>query len=216
MPQDGQPRRVSLVLPIILITVGALFLLHNWRPAFDPGPILWTYWPLILIFVGVGKIWDSSYRSRNPNAAPTVSIGASVGAVAFVAVLVLLFCHGRSFSRRHGFDTGSHHDVQTVDLQGAKSAHARLEIGAGQLTINGGASHVLDADFRYSYSYEAPRVAYHTDGGVGQLNISQESHSVHFGRSEHDWNLHFSKDIPLALKADLDPCHPNLHSPSAP
>jgi len=83
MPQDGQPRRVSLVLPIILITVGALFLLHNWRPAFDPGPILWTYWPLILIFVGVGKIWDSSYRSRNPNAAPTVSMGASVGAGRF-------------------------------------------------------------------------------------------------------------------------------------
>jgi len=77
MPQDGQPRRVSLVVPIILITVGALFLLHNWRPAFDPGPILWTYWPLILIFVGIGKIWDSSYRSRNPNAVPAVSIGSS-------------------------------------------------------------------------------------------------------------------------------------------
>ena len=211
MPQDGQPRRVSLVLPIILITVGALFLLHNWRPAFDPGPILWTYWPLILIFVGVGKIWDSSYRSRNPNAAPTVSIGASVGAVAFVAVLVLLFWHGRSFSRRHSFDTGSRHDVQTVDLQGAKSAHARLEIGAGQLTINGGATHMLDADFRYSYSSDAPRVDYHVDGGVGQLNISQESHSVHFGRSENDWNLHFSKDTPLELKVDMGAGQGDLH-----
>ncbi len=211
MPQDGQPRRVSLVFPIILITVGALFLLHNWRPAFDPGPILWTYWPLILIFVGVGKIWDSSYRRGNPNAPPGVSVGASVGAVAFVAVLVLLLWHGRSFSHRHGFDTGSHHDAQTVDLQGAKSAHARIEIGAGQLTINGGASHVLDADFRYSYSYEAPRVDYHVDGGVGQLNISQESHSVHFGRSENDWNLHFSKDIPLELKVDMGAGQGDLH-----
>src|SRR5258708_25465248 len=109
MPQDGHPRRVSLVVPIILITVGALFLLHNWRPAFDPGPILWTYWPLILIFVGIGKIWDSSYRSRNPNAAPAVSIGGSVGAVAFVSGLLLLFLQRRSFSHRPPFRYGSPH-----------------------------------------------------------------------------------------------------------
>src|SRR2546430_9846687 len=59
-----------------------------------------------------------------------------------------------------------------------------LEMGAGQLIINGGASHILDADFTYSDSYDQPRVEYRVDGGVGQLTISQESHSVHFGRSE--------------------------------
>src|SRR5437879_10347379 len=120
MAQGGNPKRVSLVFPIILITIGALFLFRNWRPGFDPVPILWTYWPLILIFVGIGKIWDSSYRSRNPHAAPAVSIGGSVGAVAFVAVLVLLFWHGRSFSHPTGFATGPHHAVRTLDVQRAK------------------------------------------------------------------------------------------------
>src|SRR5256885_10812588 len=127
MAQDGNPRRVSLVFPIILITVGALFLLHNWRPAFDPWPILATYWPLILIFVGVGKIWDSTYRSRNPDAPQGISIGATVGAIAFVIVLVALLVHGRSLSHRRGFYSESQHTVQTVDLQGAKTAHARSE-----------------------------------------------------------------------------------------
>jgi len=153
MAQDGNPRRVSLVFPIILITVGALFLLHNWRPAFDPWPILTTYWPLILIFVGVGKIWDSTYRSCNPNAPQGISIGATIGALAFVIVLVALLVHGRSFTRRHGLYSGTQHNAQTVDLQGAKSARARLEMGAGQLTINGGANHVLDADFTYDSSF---------------------------------------------------------------
>ncbi|HEV1994704.1 MAG TPA: toast rack family protein [Candidatus Acidoferrum sp.] len=211
MAQDGNPRRVSLVFPIILIAVGALFLFHNWRPAFDPWPILATYWPLILIFIGIGKIWDTTYRSRNPNAPQGISIGATIGTLAFVIVLVVLLWHGRSYSRSHGYYSGSQHNTQTVDLQGAKSAHAKLELGAGQLTINGGANHMLDADFTYDGSFDAPRVDYSVSGGVGQLNISQESHSAHFGRSQNDWNLHFSKDIPLELKVDMGAGQGNLH-----
>src|SRR2546425_11121120 len=91
MAQDGNPRRVSLVFPIILITVGALFLLHNWRPAFDPWPILTTYWPLILIFVGVGKICDSMFRSCIPIALQGIFIGATIGALSIVIVLFVLF-----------------------------------------------------------------------------------------------------------------------------
>ena len=211
MPQDGQSRRVSLVVPIILITVGALFLFHNYRPAFDPWPILATYWPLILIFIGLGKIWDSTYRSRNPNASPGVSIGATVGTLAFVIVLVLLLWHGHSFSRRHGFYPGSQHQSQTVDLQGAKSAHARLEMSTGQLTINGGASHMLDADFAFGDGFDAPKVDYNVSGGVGQLEIMQPSRTVHFGRSQNDWRLRFSKDLPLELKLDMGAGQGDLH-----
>jgi len=70
---------------------------------------------------------------------------------------------------------------------------------------------MLDADFRYSYSSDAPRVDYHVDGGVGQLNISQESHSVHFGRSENDWNLHFSKGHSARVKVDMGAGQGDLH-----
>jgi hypothetical protein len=210
MAQDCNPRGVSLVFPIVLITVGVLFLVHNWRPAFDPIPVIWTYWPLILIFIGAGKIWDNVKRSRNPNAPQKVSIGASVGALAFVAVLAVLLLYGRSFSR-HGFYSGTRHTTKIVEPQRAKSAHAKLEMGAGQLTINSGTSDLLDADFTYSGSYEDPRVDYTVADGVGQLNISQDSHSLHFGHSENDWILHFSKDIPLELKVDMGAGQGNLH-----
>ncbi len=211
MPQDARPRRVSLVFPIILITVGALFLLHNWRPAFDPVPILWTYWPLILIFIGIGKIWDSAQRSRNPNAPPAVSIGATIGTLAFVVVVVVLVWHGHTFSRRHAFDSAPRHSTKVVEPQRAKSAHAKVDMGAGQLTINGGAKDFLDADFTYSDSFEEPRVDYNVADGVGQLNISQESHGPHFGRTENDWKLQFSKDIPLELKVDMGAGQGDLH-----
>ena len=211
MAQDNQPPRVSLVFPIILITVGALFLVHNWRPAFDPIPIIWTYWPLILIFIGAGKIWDNVQRSRNPNAPQRVSIGASLGALAFVVVLAALLWHGRSFSHGHTFYSGTRHTSKIVEPQLAKSARARLEMGAGQLTINSGTSDLLDADFTYSGSYEEPRVDYSVADGVGQLNVSQDSHSPHFGRSQNDWILHFSKDIPLDLKVEMGAGQGNLH-----
>ena len=204
---DGRSqRRTSLVLPIVLITVGAMFLYANWRPAFDPWPILRTYWPLILVFVGLGKMWDATRAKQNPDGTARsggVSLGATFGALAFVLVLVILFWHGRAFTRdRRSSDDWQQHS-QTVDRQGAKSVNISLETSAGEFTISGGASHLLDADFKYSDSYGTPRVAYNVDGGVGHLNISQDDSTVHFGKSHNEWNLRLSNDVPLELKVEM-------------
>jgi len=70
MAEGQSPRRTSLVLPIVLITIGGMFLYANWRPAFDPWPILRTYWPLILVFVGLGKMWDDLAFLWEPPSGP--------------------------------------------------------------------------------------------------------------------------------------------------
>ena len=204
---DGRSqRRTSLVLPIVLITVGAMFLYANWRPAFDPWPILRTYWPLILVFVGLGKMWDATRAKQNPDGTARsggVSLGATFGALAFVLVLVILFWHGRAFTRdRRSSDDWQQHS-QTVDRQGAKSVNVSLETSAGEFTIGGGASHLLDADFKYSDSYGTPRVAYNVDAGIGHLNISQDDSSVHFGKSHNEWNLRLGNEVPLELKVEM-------------
>ncbi len=202
MAGDGNPRRVSLVGPIILITIGILFLVHSWRPAFDPWSALRDYWPLILIFVGIGMIYDNFQRRRNPNA-PGILVGSTVGIVAFVLVLAVLMWHGRSYSRKHVFSSSTEHSSQTVDLQGAKSVRAKVEIGAGELRVDGGSTHALEGDFTYADSFEQPHVDYHVTDGVGQITISQESHAVHFGNSRNEWTLHFSKDLPLELNVEM-------------
>jgi uncharacterized protein DUF2154/cell wall-active antibiotic response 4TMS protein YvqF len=210
MPEDSNSRRVSVVLPVILITVGVLFLVHNWRPAFDPWSVLLDYWPLILIFVGIGKIYDNFQRSRNSNAPGGVSVGSTIGILAFVLVLALLLWHGRGLSRRHGLESGSRHTSQTVDLQGAKTARAKLEMGAGQLNVRGVSTHALEADFDFTGSFDEPRVDYHVTDGVGQIDISQDSHPVHFGNSRNEWTLRFSKDLPLELRVEMGAGQGNL------
>src|SRR6266403_2144917 len=205
---DGRSqRRTSLVLPVVLVALGAMFLYANWRPAFDPWPILRTYWPLILVFVGLGKMWDATRARQNPDGtarAGGLSLGATFGALAFVLVLVVLFWHGRAFTRdRHFSDDWQHHS-RTVDRQGAKSVNVSLETSAGELNISGGSSHLLEADFKYSDSYETPRVDYNVDGGVGHLNISQDSGgSAHLGGSHNEWNLRFSNDVLLELNVQM-------------
>ena len=213
---DGQyPRRTSLVLPILLITLGAMFLYANWRPAFDPWPILRTYWPLILICIGLGKMWDSTRVHQNPDGTTRTggsSLGGTIGALAFVLVIVVLFWHGRAFSRDRRYSNNlQQHESRTVERQGAKSVNVSLESSSGEFIIGGGSSHLLDADFNYSDSYETPRVDYTVTDSVGRLRISQDDGNTHFGRSHNQWNLRFSNDVPLELKVEMGAGRGQLH-----
>src|SRR5215469_11119643 len=127
-------RRSSVVFPVVLITLGALFLYRSWRPEFSPWPLLWTYWPLILVAIGLAKIWDYSRQRQiasDPNAPggarPAISAGATVAAVAFVLVIVVVLWHGgrRIGARNGGF---SKHEDHVVDLQGAKKVKASIQL----------------------------------------------------------------------------------------
>jgi len=211
MPQDGSPRRVSLVFPLILITIGALFLIQSWRPAFDPWSVLRDWWPALLIFVGLGMVWDSMRKRRNPNAPPGISVGSTMGVLFFALILIFVVAHGRSFSRHHGFGSGTRHTSQTVDSQGAKSINAKVEMGAGQLNISSGTNHLLDSDFTFGGSFDEPRVSYNVADGVGQLSISQESQTVHFGNSHNEWTLRLNNEIPMELRIDMGAGQGNLN-----
>lgn len=213
MARDRGPRSTSLVFPILLIVLGGIFLYANWHPFFDPWPILWTYWPLILIFIGLGTIWDHWRRRQNPDAPAGSSAGASLGAIAFIIILILLLGHGRNNRRWRGnsADHSMQHVSRTVDRQNAKSVRVALDMGAGDLDLSGGASHLLEADFDYRGSSSAPQVEYSVSGATGDLNISQQDTEKHFGSSSgNHWILHLANDIPMEIKIDMGAGHDNL------
>ena len=212
MAQNNPPRRSSLVIPILLIAVGGLILYSNWRPTFDPWPILWTYWPLILVFIGAGKIYDSWQRSKNPDdASRGSSAGASVGAIVFVIVLLVIMGSGKRINRwRGGTVYAMQHQSRTVERGNAKNVRATLEMGAGDISLSGGSSHLLEADFDYRSSSGTPKVDYSVSGTTGELRISQDNDNQIRTSSDNHWTLHLANDVPLEIKIDMGAGHGNL------
>ncbi|HEX5425651.1 MAG TPA: toast rack family protein [Candidatus Acidoferrales bacterium] len=197
----------SITGALILIAIGVVFLIMNLRPQINPWPILFRYWPLILIFIGVGKIFDSFvFRDRSGAPAGDHISGVSV---AFVA-LILIF--GLAIWRGHKVEGNELvHDSHSLALLGAKDVSASIEMPAGQLTLTGGASDLLDSNFSYDREEGKPAVDYSVNDGHGQLTITQEGHHIHFGGTRNNWNLHFGENEPLDLtlkigagQSDLD------------
>jgi len=198
-------QRPHLVVPIVLIAVGALFLYANYRPSFDAWYVIKTYWPLILVFAGLGKMVDSMRQRENPDRRSSVAL--TVGLLSVILVVVVLLLHGRGFAggRRSTFEP--QHQVRSVERQGAHSVRASVQTGAGELTIAGGSSDALDADFSFEGGYSTPRIEYNITSEVGELIITQEGDIPTFGVSRNQWNLRFNDELPLELKIEMGAGH---------
>lgn len=206
--------RGSIAGALIVISIGIFFLIANLRPEINPWPILFRYWPLILIFIGVGKIFDSFvFRDRTGGPGGDHLSGVSVAFVALILIFGLAVWRGHKVEGREFV-----HDTHGVALLGAKDVSADIEMPAGQLNLTGGNNELLDSDFSYDREEGTPSVNYSVNDGHGSLTISQEGHHIHFGSTRNTWNLRFGGDEPLDLKlkmgagqSDLDFRGINLH-----
>lgn len=190
-------RRGSITGAMILIALGVVFLIANLRPGIDAWSIVFHYWPLILIFIGVGKIFDSLiFRDADSTTGADHVSGASIAFVVLIAIFGFALWRGHERHDRL-------HDTHAVELQGAKTVSANVDMSAGQLTLTGGDSRLLDADFDYREEEGKPLVDYTVSGDHGQLDINQEKENFHFGSTHNTWNLHFGGAEPLDLKVSI-------------
>jgi hypothetical protein len=182
-------RRSSLVGAFLLIALGLLFLYSNVRPGLDPWPLLSRYWPALLVFLGLGKLWDQF--------GPQDGVRKAWLSGREIAVILLLVIFGiaLSFSRA----SGKVHDVQAVDRQGSGPVRVHIQMPAGDMKLSGGASKLLEADFKYSVNQGKPNVSYQ----AGQLEITQEGRKFNFGPSENNWDIRLGNDIPMELDIDM-------------
>ncbi|HKQ86270.1 MAG TPA: toast rack family protein, partial [Candidatus Acidoferrales bacterium] len=211
MDPSPMRRHRSFIGPVILICIGVFFLVANLVPSFDPWLILMRYWPVILIVIGLGKVWDY-YAARRD--AGGMGGGSDVSGV-LIAVVLLMLLLGLGVwrtDRRSSTNGSERHDTKTVDLQGATAVTANLNFPAGQLNINGGSSHLVDADFSYTSNSASagPQMDYTVSSGHGQLNINENSNQVRFGTHDERWDLHFNNEVPLDLTLQMGAGQSNL------
>jgi hypothetical protein len=92
------------------------------------------------------------------------------------------------------------HDFRTIERDAAERVHVNLTMGAGTLTIGGGAKKLLNADFTYNVSSWQPEVRYSSTGARGDLTIRQPGQGHNrIGHIRYEWDLALNNDVPMDL-----------------
>lgn len=188
-------RRSSLVGAFLLVALGLLFLYSNFRPGLDPWPLLSRYWPVILIFLGLGKVWDQFKSKAGEQTGKSWLSGGEI------AVILLLIIAGIGLSLQSPSRVVQ--DVQTVDRQGTEPVRVHIQMPAGEMKLSGGAGKLMEANFNYDQAEGKPQISYHLSGGEGQLDLTQPGKKFHFGPSRNSWDLRLKNDVPLELKVEM-------------
>jgi hypothetical protein len=81
-----RPRPRSIFGPLVLITIGILFLLHTMGVISSSSFRIWMahYWPLLLIFWGVAKLIEHAWARRRGEPTPRLGAGGIVFLVFFI------------------------------------------------------------------------------------------------------------------------------------
>jgi hypothetical protein len=91
------------------------------------------------------------------------------------------------------------HESQSVDLKGAQSVDLTVEMGAGELKMQGGAAPLLDADFRYTSAERKPELKYDVSGGRGTLVVRQHGGNNVGSNHKNEWDLRLNEDVPMDI-----------------
>jgi len=140
MAQSRQ-RSNGIFSGLVLITVGALLLLHNYR-GLELGDLLYRWWPLALIFLGLIKLYERTVTRRSPDSGSSRITAGEIFLV--VGMLVLVSCVAAVDiirTKAQGSDWGVHMgDSYPFDLDvvpKAVPANARITVrgSRGDITV---------------------------------------------------------------------------------
>jgi hypothetical protein len=95
-------------------------------------------------------------------------------------------------------------ETKSIKLGGAESVEVSIQMGAGELNLQGGAADLMEGTFRYNVERWAPEVDYSVSGKVGRLTVRQRRrHGLHFGSTRNTWDIRLDNRVPLDMAVHL-------------
>ena len=100
---------------------------------------------------------------------------------------------------------------KSVGTQGAQSALVELRMGAGKVTVRGGASDLMNATFSYNVLAWKPIVDYVVTNDQGRLLVREPSGTYSFSaKYRYDWDIRLSSSTPIDLEVETGAGNANL------
>jgi len=93
-------------------------------------------------------------------------------------------------------------DTEVVELGDAESVRVDVKMGAGELSIDGDAEDLMEAEFTYNVSDWKPKVHYQINEDQGRLTLEQPRNDKISLPVDirYEWDLHFKQDVPLDMR----------------
>ena len=91
-------------------------------------------------------------------------------------------------------------DSRSVKQGGAKSVAVQMDMDVGDLKLTGGASDLMNAEFRYNIPGWKPVVQYTASGDMGTLVVRQPTiRNLRFRDAENHWDVRLRDLLPMDL-----------------
>jgi DUF4097 and DUF4098 domain-containing protein YvlB len=208
---NSRPRGSSLFSGMVLIFVGALLLLHNYR-GLDIRTVLGHWWPLILIVWGAVKLYErtAASRSGDPGSARITAgeVFLVLGLLALMGIVVGgEIINGKLRGRDIGVDWGEKHDYDLDVAPKPVPADARITIRNthGDISVHSSDdSEIRVSGKKYAQSWsekDADHLAAPVTFEVVQNGDGYEIHPS--GANSSDSRVSFDLDVTVPKKASL-------------
>jgi hypothetical protein len=89
-------------------------------------------------------------------------------------------------------------ETRSIDLDKSELVRVELKMGAGELSVRGGSSKLMDAEFTYNRPNMKPEVRYDSSSFRGHLFVSEPS-NVHHVNSKYRWDIRLNDEKPLDM-----------------
>lgn len=95
-------------------------------------------------------------------------------------------------------------ESQSVELGVAESVRVKIEMGAGELEVTGGADELMEADFTYNVAELKPEVFY-SDATltIQQPDVEGIASLGDLDGYRYEWDLRLNDDVPMDLSIEL-------------